>query len=173
MAISSPSLFRYLKQSTIVRATPTLDEPRVQIRHRFVEARFEIGLDALKLILARLQILKRPCAVTRVDEISQSTFTFAHPFRPSRLLLLLNVAAIGHLDRKRQRQPARRRGAHAWKAAHNVAPQFLKSTNPTGWATLAAEINLAEANQDALTTCREAAQRTKKEQHCTIVVPAS
>jgi hypothetical protein len=49
---------------------------------------------------------------------------------------------------------------------------LMKSTNPTGWATLAAEINLAEANHDALSACREAAARTKKEQRCTIVVPA-
>jgi hypothetical protein len=48
----------------------------------------------------------------------------------------------------------------------------MKSTNPTGWATLAAEINLAEANHDALSACRETAQRLKKEQRCTIVVPA-
>jgi hypothetical protein len=47
----------------------------------------------------------------------------------------------------------------------------MKSSNPTGWATLAAEINVAEANHAALTACREAAERTKKEQHCSIVVP--
>jgi hypothetical protein len=47
----------------------------------------------------------------------------------------------------------------------------MKSTNPTGWATLAAEINLAEANHDALSACREAVARTNKEQRCTIVVP--
>ena len=48
----------------------------------------------------------------------------------------------------------------------------MKSSDPTGWETLAVEINLAEANHDALSTCREAAVRTKKEQHCVIVVPA-
>jgi hypothetical protein len=47
----------------------------------------------------------------------------------------------------------------------------MKSSNPAGWATLAAEINLAETNHDVLSTCREAAARTKKEQHCAIVVP--
>jgi hypothetical protein len=45
-------------------------------------------------------------------------------------------------------------------------------SNPAGWETLAAEINVAEANHDALSTCRESAARTKKEQHCSIVVPA-
>jgi len=54
----------------------------------------------------------------------------------------------------------------------NAGQQLMKSTNPGGWAALQAEISLAEANHGNLTTCREAAQRTKKEQHCTIVVPA-
>jgi hypothetical protein len=58
--------------------------------------------------------------------------------------------------------------ADRWSAGQAL----MKSTNPTGWATLAAEINLAEANHDALSTCRETAARTKKEQRCTIVVPA-
>jgi hypothetical protein len=54
----------------------------------------------------------------------------------------------------------------------NAGQALMKSANPTGWATLAAEIKVVHANQDALSTCREAAERTKKEQHCTIVVPA-
>ena len=56
--------------------------------------------------------------------------------------------------------------ADRWSAGQAL----MKSTNPTGWATLAAEINLAEANHDALSACREAAARTKKEQRCVIVV---
>jgi hypothetical protein len=58
--------------------------------------------------------------------------------------------------------------ADRWSAGQAL----MKSTNPTGWATLNAEMNLAEANHDVLTACREAAARTKKEQRCTIVVPA-
>jgi hypothetical protein len=54
----------------------------------------------------------------------------------------------------------------------NAGQALMKSNNPTGWATLAAEINVAEANHDALSACREAAAKTKKEQHCAIVVPA-
>jgi hypothetical protein len=54
----------------------------------------------------------------------------------------------------------------------NAGQALMKSSNPGGWSTLAAEINLAEANHDALSTCREAAARTKKEQRCTIVVAA-
>ena len=64
------------------------------------------------------------------------------------------AAAIMHTDR--------------WKAGQAL----MKSSNPAGWATLATEINVAEANHDALTACREAAQRTKKEQHCSIAVSA-
>jgi hypothetical protein len=58
--------------------------------------------------------------------------------------------------------------ADRWSAGQTL----MKSTDPTGWVTLNAEMNLAEANHDALTACREAAARTKKEQRCTIVVMA-
>jgi len=58
--------------------------------------------------------------------------------------------------------------ADRWHAGQAL----MKSSDPAGWTTLAAEINLAEVNHDALSTCREAAARTKKEQHCSIVVPA-
>jgi hypothetical protein len=58
--------------------------------------------------------------------------------------------------------------ADRWHAGQAL----MRSSDPAGWVTLAAEINLAEANHDALTACREAAARTKKEQHCAIVVPA-
>ena len=58
--------------------------------------------------------------------------------------------------------------ADRWQAGQAL----MESANPAGWETLAAEINLAEANHDALTTCREAAEKTKKEQYCVIVVPA-
>jgi hypothetical protein len=49
---------------------------------------------------------------------------------------------------------------------------LMKSTNPGGWEMLAAEMNLATANHEALSACRDAALKTKKEQHCAIVVPA-
>ena len=64
------------------------------------------------------------------------------------------AAAIMHADR--------------WHAGQAL----MKSSDAGGWATLAAEMNLAEANHDALSACREAAERLKKEQRCTIVVPA-
>ena len=54
----------------------------------------------------------------------------------------------------------------------NAGQELMKSTNPSGWAAVTAEMNLVEPNHAALTACREAAEKTKKEQHCTIVVPA-
>lgn len=57
--------------------------------------------------------------------------------------------------------------ANRWHAGQ----ELMKSSYPGGWATLAAEINVAEANHDALSACRQAAEKSKKEQRCTIVVP--
>ena len=54
----------------------------------------------------------------------------------------------------------------------NAGQVLMKSNNPGGWETLAAEMKLAEANHDALSACRDAAMKTKKEQHCSIVVLA-
>jgi hypothetical protein len=48
---------------------------------------------------------------------------------------------------------------------------LMRSADQGGWATLAAEVSLVEPNHAALTACREAAARTKKEQHCAITVP--
>jgi len=58
--------------------------------------------------------------------------------------------------------------ADRWSAGQSL----MKSTNPTGWATLAAEINLAEPNHDSLTAWREAEASAKKDIRCTIIVPA-
>lgn len=54
----------------------------------------------------------------------------------------------------------------------NAGIALIKSTNPAGWDTLAAEINLVEPNHALLAACREAAAEAKKPQSCTIVVPA-
>jgi hypothetical protein len=54
----------------------------------------------------------------------------------------------------------------------NAGQALMKSSNPGGWETLAAEIKVAEANHDALTACRETAEKTKKEQRCVISLPA-
>jgi len=57
--------------------------------------------------------------------------------------------------------------ADRWHAGQAL----VKSNDPAGWTTLAAEIDLAEANHDVLSTCREAAATSKKEQRCSIVLP--
>lgn len=58
--------------------------------------------------------------------------------------------------------------ADRWSAGQAL----MRSADQGAWATLAAEVSLVEPNHEALSACREAAARTKKEQHCTIVVPA-
>ena len=42
----------------------------------------------------------------------------------------------------------------------------------SGWRGLADASNLVRVHQEALTACREAAAKAKKEQRCTITVPA-
>jgi hypothetical protein len=54
----------------------------------------------------------------------------------------------------------------------NAGIELMRSTNPSGWDKLVAEMNLVEPNHEALTACREAAARLKKPQSCAIVVPA-
>jgi len=53
----------------------------------------------------------------------------------------------------------------------NAAQALMRSTNPTGWETLASEMNLAMANHDALNLCRQAAAKERTTQHCMIDVP--
>ncbi len=38
----------------------------------------------------------------------------------------------------------------------------MKASDPAGWATLAAEMNMAKANHDALSACREAASSGRR-----------
>ena len=77
-------------------------------------------------------------------------------------------AEVSVLHRSVERLP------EEWEA--NQPPDYTESlgqiTQGLSWTTLAAEINLAEANHDVLSTCRETATKTKKEQRCSIVVPA-
>jgi len=54
----------------------------------------------------------------------------------------------------------------------NAGITLMRSTNPSGWDKLVAEMNLVEPNHELLTACREAAARLKKPQSCPIVVPA-
>jgi hypothetical protein len=49
---------------------------------------------------------------------------------------------------------------------------LMKDGNPDGWAQLTADANLVSANREKIAVCRDAATDAKKEQHCTITVPA-
>jgi uncharacterized protein DUF6118 len=48
---------------------------------------------------------------------------------------------------------------------------LMKAQSPEAWNVLMAAGKLTADNSGALGTCREAAAKTKKEQHCVVVVP--
>jgi len=50
--------------------------------------------------------------------------------------------------------------------------ELMAAGSPEAWRTLSSAAELQKANAAALAACREAAAKTKKEQHCTVVVPA-
>ena len=54
----------------------------------------------------------------------------------------------------------------------NAGIALMQASNPSGWEVLSSEINLSIANHAALSACREAAAKTKKEQRCSVVVSA-
>lgn len=54
----------------------------------------------------------------------------------------------------------------------NAGAALMQAGNPEAWTDMEAADALLTPNKAALKSCREAAARTKKEQHCTIVVPA-
>ena len=49
---------------------------------------------------------------------------------------------------------------------------LMEAGNPTGWAQLVADTNMAHDNRDKITACRKAAAKSKKEERCTITVRA-
>ncbi len=49
---------------------------------------------------------------------------------------------------------------------------LMKAQSPEAWNVLMAAGRLTADNSAALGTCREAAAKTRKEQHCSVVVPA-
>ena len=49
---------------------------------------------------------------------------------------------------------------------------LMQAGNPEAWRGLMDDFNLVKSNQEALATCHEVAAKTKKEQHCSIVVSA-
>ena len=54
----------------------------------------------------------------------------------------------------------------------NAGIALMQAASPDGWRGVADASNLVRVNQEALAACREAAARAKKEQRCTITVPA-
>ena len=49
---------------------------------------------------------------------------------------------------------------------------LMATGNPDEWKNVMAALELSKANREALSACRDAAARAKKEQRCTITVPA-
>jgi Family of unknown function (DUF6118) len=49
---------------------------------------------------------------------------------------------------------------------------LMKAGNPEAWRGLMDDFNFVKSNQAALAACREGAAKTKKEQHCSVIVPA-
>jgi len=54
----------------------------------------------------------------------------------------------------------------------NAGIALMQAGSPDGWRGLADASNLVRVNQEALAACREAVAKAKKEQRCTITVPA-
>jgi hypothetical protein len=49
---------------------------------------------------------------------------------------------------------------------------LMKAGNPEAWRGLMDDFNFVQSNQAALAACREAAAKSKKEQHCSVIVTA-
>jgi hypothetical protein len=54
----------------------------------------------------------------------------------------------------------------------NAGIALMQAGSPDGWRGVADASNLVRVNQEALAACSEAAAKAKKEQRCTITVPA-
>ena len=54
----------------------------------------------------------------------------------------------------------------------NAGVALMEAASPDGWRSLADASSLVRVNREALAACREAAAKAKKEQRCTITVPA-
>jgi hypothetical protein len=54
----------------------------------------------------------------------------------------------------------------------NAGTELMKAHHPEAWRDLESAAALLRPNIAALAACRDAAAKTKKEQHCAIVVPA-
>ena len=54
----------------------------------------------------------------------------------------------------------------------NAGIALMQAGSPDGWRAVAAASDLVRVNREALAACSEAAAKAKKEQRCTITVPA-
>jgi hypothetical protein len=54
----------------------------------------------------------------------------------------------------------------------NAGAALMQTQNPDAWGNLESAASLLAPNKVALAACRDAAAKTKKEQHCSVVVPA-
>ena len=54
----------------------------------------------------------------------------------------------------------------------NAGASLMQAQSPGAWRDLISAATLLTPNKAALAACRDAAAKTKKEQHCTIAVPA-
>jgi hypothetical protein len=54
----------------------------------------------------------------------------------------------------------------------NAGTALMQAGNPAAWRALMNDFNLVKSNQATIGTCLEAAAKTKKEQHCSVIVPA-
>lgn len=59
-------------------------------------------------------------------------------------------------------------GADRWQAGEKL----MAAASPAAWRDLEIAAELLQPNRETIRTCRDAAAKTKKEQHCTVVVPA-
>lgn len=55
----------------------------------------------------------------------------------------------------------------------DAGSELMNKANPEAWKNLMAAVELSKSNRDAISACRDAAAKTKKEQRCVIVLSAS
>jgi hypothetical protein len=54
----------------------------------------------------------------------------------------------------------------------NAGGALMQAEHPESWRDILNDLDLVKRNQATVTACREAAEKTKKEQHCVFVVPS-
>ncbi len=59
-------------------------------------------------------------------------------------------------------------GADRWQAGEKL----MAAASPAAWRDLEIAAELLQPNRETITACRDAASKAKKEQHCTVIMPA-